>query len=66
MTKRAEFHQAIINVQFRIVDDDRSYGLHNAQVIVLLDKDRDWQLAITQIQDAMHQLNEDLQGANSN
>lgn len=59
--KRAEFHQAQITAQFRIVDDFRSYGLQNAQITVLLDSDLEWQTAITQIQDAMDQLNENLQ-----
>ena len=58
--KRAEFHQATITAQIRIVDDNRSYRLKTAQVTLLLDTDLEWQTAITQIQDAIDKLNEGL------
>jgi len=65
MTKRAEFHQAQVNVQFRIVDDDRSYGLQEAQVTILIDTEQEWTNAIDQIHGALAQLTEQLTNAHS-
>lgn len=63
--KRVEFHQAVINVQFRILDDDRSYGLQNAQVVVLVDSEPEWTAAIQQIRDALQQVTQQVQSADS-
>jgi len=65
MTKRAEFHQATITTQIRIVDDRRSYELKTAQVTLLLDTLDEWMIATTQIQDTIDALNEEL-SADSN
>ena len=63
--KRAEFHQATITAQIRIVDDNRSYGLKTAQVLVLVDKEHEWMIATCQIQDAIDKITDELQHANS-
>lgn len=60
MEKRVEFHQATITVLFRIVDGNRSYGVKQAQISLLVDSDEEWQVARKQIQAAMAQLQEQL------
>ena len=54
--KRVEFHQARIVVIFRIVDDNRSYGMQQAQLDVLIDTDAEWAAAREQIEKARTEL----------
>lgn len=52
MTKRVEFHQAQIQVVFRVVDDERSYGLPTMQAQVVVDTDAEWADVRRQIEEA--------------
>ena len=56
MTKRAEFHQAQINVVMRIVDDERSYGTQQAQINLFMNSDEEWAAAREQIAEALLQV----------
>lgn len=56
--KRAEFHQAKITVVIRIVDDERSYGVQQAQFDLLMDTDEEWAAAREQIEKARQQVEE--------
>jgi len=58
--KRIEFHQANITVSFSIVDENRSYGIRQAQLSLLMDTDEEWDAAREQIQATMKQLQEQL------
>lgn len=60
MAKRVEFHQANITVSFSIVDENRSYGVRQAQLSLLMDTDEEWAVAREQIQATMKQLQEQL------
>lgn len=56
--KRAEFHQAKITAVIRIVDDERSYGVQQAQFDLLIDTDEEWVAARKQIEKARQQVEE--------
>ena len=60
MSKRVEFHQAQIVVDFRIVDEERSHGLKRATVTLLMDTEQEWAAAREEIERARVQLGEQL------
>lgn len=64
MTKRVEFHQANITTLFRVIDGDRSLGLRQMQSQVLVDTDAEWADVRRQIQQAMTELEAELNGGN--
>ena len=56
LTKRVEFHQARIQIAVKIVDDERSYGVKNMEIVLLLNTAEEWAAAREQISKAMEQI----------
>ena len=56
MAKRVEFHQATINVAIKILDDDQSYGVKQASIVVLLNTIPEWTKVQEQIAVAVKQI----------
>lgn len=56
---KIEFHQAQITVAVRLIDGQKSKGLKQFSLQVLLDTDEEWAAARQQIADAMKKLQEE-------
>lgn len=56
MKKRVEFHQANIQVAFKIVDDEKSYGLKTAEFSLLMDTPEEWVTAQELVAQAKEQV----------
>lgn len=62
MDKRVEFHQAQITVVVKVVDDERSHGMHQLQYQVLMDTDAEWESVRELMHEQIAQLQEQLDG----
>lgn len=54
--KKAEFHQARIQIAIRIVDDERSYGIKNAEIALFLNTAEEWATAREQVIQAIKRI----------
>ena len=66
MTKQAQFHQAQIAVLVRIIDGDKSDGLRQFQTGVLLNTDAEWVAVREQIDEAIAEIQKELDDAAGN
>lgn len=65
MKKRVEFHQANIQIAFKIVDDEKSYGLKTAEFSLLMDTPEEWATAQEAIRKARERLEEGIDHGDS-
>lgn len=63
--KRVEFHQANVKIAFRVVDDEKSYGLKTAEFSLLLNTPEEWMAAQELVAQAKKQFEEGINGGNS-